>query len=237
MEPDLMDTGGDAAGKAFDKLRRELTTMRLAIEKLADEPAKIVIPDYTETLVEMTQCVNAVASRMKALRQAPALELTPEIFAQQIADAGAVARSAEQAALVAATSKLVAVTWDILPYVESARTERVQNFWVVMAVGAGLILGLMMGLIFPGPIDRAMPESWHWPEKAAADVMGLDMWDAGELLQAVSDPKRWEARTAIEAATMESKVAIAACLQAVARSQKPIECRIRFMPKRADSND
>jgi hypothetical protein len=35
--------------KAFDKLRRELTTMRLAVEKLADEPAKIIIPDYTAT--------------------------------------------------------------------------------------------------------------------------------------------------------------------------------------------
>jgi Family of unknown function (DUF6118) len=232
METDLMDTGGDAAGKAFDKLRRELTTMRLAIEKLADEPAKIVIPDYTETLVEMTQCVNAVASRMKALRQAPALELTPEIFAQQIADAGAAARSAEQASLTTATSKLVAATRELLPYVESARTERVQNFWLAAAMALGLTFGLMMGLILPGPIDRAMPESWHWPERAAANVLDRDMWGAGERLQAVADVKRWQTHILLERALGDSHSEISKCLSNSDRTGQPTRCIVSVSSER-----
>jgi Family of unknown function (DUF6118) len=231
METDLMDTGSDTAGKAFDKLRRELTTMRLAIEKLADEPTKIVIPDYTETLVEMTANVNAVAGRLKALRQAPALELTPESFAKQIADAGAVARSAEQATFASATSKLVAATRELLPYVESARTERIQNFWLAGAMGLGLTLGLTMGLILPGPIDRAMPESWHWPERAAANVLGRDMWDAGERLQAVADPKRLEFRATIETATADSKESIAKCLKNTRSTRKPVTCSVILTPE------
>jgi Family of unknown function (DUF6118) len=200
MEPDLIAeempdaSGNDPASKEFRKLKREVGLMRMALERLADEPGKIVIPDYTETLVEMTERVNAVASRMKALRQAPALELTPETLAQQIADAGALARSAEQASLNTATTKLVAATRELLPYVESARTERIQNFWLAAAMGLGLTLGLMMGLILPGPVNRAMPESWHWPEKAAANVLSMDMWDAGERLQAIADPERRRAK-------------------------------------------
>lgn len=236
MEPDLIaeevpDTGGsDPASKEFRRLKREVGLMRIALERLADEPGKIIIPDYTDTLVEMTERLNAVASRMKALRQSPALELTPEALAQQIADAGAIARSAEQATLTTATATLNGTARELLPYVESARTERVQNFWVALAVGVGLTLGLTMGLILPGPINRAMPESWRWPERAAVNALDRDMWGAGERLQALADPKRWEFRAAIEAATLDNKGRIAACLKSVARTKRAMECKVIFKP-------
>jgi hypothetical protein len=237
MEPDLTAeempdaSGNDPASKEFRKLKREVGLMRMALERLADEPGKIVIPDYTETLVEMTERVNAVASRMKALRQAPALELTPETLAQQIAGAGALARSAEQASLNTATTKLVAATRELLPYVESARTERVQNFWLAAAMALGLTLGLTMGLVLPGPIDRAVPENWLWPERAAVNVLDRDMWDAGERLQAVADPKRWGVRAAVEAATVDSKDSISDCLRAIAKTSKHVQCGIAFKRK------
>jgi hypothetical protein len=41
-------------------------------------------------------------------------------------------------------------------------------------------LGLAAATVLPGPIYRAMPESWHWPEKTAVNVLDRDMWDAGE---------------------------------------------------------
>lgn len=236
MEPDLIDDGApgiesnDPASKEFRRIKREIGLLRLAIERLADEPGKIVIPDYTDTLVEMTQRLNAVASRLKELRKAPALELTPDTLAKQIADAGAAARSAEQASLSSATSKLVAATRELLPYVELARTERIQNFWLAAALALGLTLGLTMGLILPGPVNRAMPESWHWPERAAANILDRNMWDAGDRLQAVADPSRWEFRAAIEAATVDGKDSIAACLKSVARTKKAMECRMIFKP-------
>ena len=45
MELDVSEQeANDPASKAFAKLRREVAMMRLAMEKLADEPAKIEIP-------------------------------------------------------------------------------------------------------------------------------------------------------------------------------------------------
>jgi Family of unknown function (DUF6118) len=236
MEPDLIaeempaTDGNDPASKEFRKLKREVGLMRIALERLADEPSKTVIPDYTETLVEMTERVNAVASRMKALREAPALELTPESLAKHIVDAGAVARSAEKATLAAATEKLAATARELLPYVESARTERIQNFWLAAAVALGFAFGLMMGLILPGPIDRAMPEGWHWPERAAANMLDRDMWKAGERLQSTADLRRWKLRSEIEQSTKDSPERVKLCLEAVARKRKPVECRIVFTP-------
>jgi hypothetical protein len=76
-----------------------------------------------------------------------------------------------------------------------------------------------------------MPESWHWPEKRAANMLDRDMWDAGERLQSVADPKRLETRSALEAATVDGKDNIADCLKAVARSQKSIRCSFMFNQK------
>ena len=66
MEQELIDpSANDPASKAFDRLRREVTTMRLAVEHLADAPGKIEIPDYTETL---TQIEVRITATHKALR-------------------------------------------------------------------------------------------------------------------------------------------------------------------------
>lgn len=46
-----------------------------------------------------------------------------------------------------------------------------------------------MGSILASPIDRSMPESWHWQARAAANALKMDMWDAGERLQRVSNEK------------------------------------------------
>ncbi len=69
-------------------------------------------------------------------------------------------------------------------------------------------------------------QSWHLPEKTAASALGRDMWHAGERLQAVADPKRWDTRTAIEAATADDIVKVRACLKAVSKRQKPQNCNL-----------
>lgn len=239
MEPDLIaeevpDTGSnDPASKEFRRLKREVGLMRIALERLADEPGKIVIPDYTVTLVEMTERINAVASRLKALRQAPALELTPETIAKQIADAGAAARKAEQESLASSKATFVKLGSEMAGFLASARTENQQNKWILGFGGLCLVFGLTVATVLPDPIYRALPGSWYWPEKRAANVLDRDMWEAGERLQAVADPKRWELRSRIEAATTESKDEIARCLKAITMSRKPVPCSFAFKPEGA----
>jgi Family of unknown function (DUF6118) len=225
----------DSATLAFTDMRDKIASLTRAVDSMAGEWKALDIPDYTETLEQMTANVNAVAKGMKALRAAPALELTPETLAAQIAAAGAGARKIEQQELASAAAAFVKLGSQMAGFLASARTENEQNKWVLGFGGLCLVFGLAAATILPDPIYRAMPESWHWPEKRAANMLDRDMWEAGERLQAVADPNRWEVRAAIEVATEDSKKSITGCLKAVSRTRKPIQCSIIFKFSTADS--
>lgn len=229
MEQELIDpSANDPASKAFDRLRREVTTMRLAVEHLADAPGKIEIPDYTETLTQIDGRITATHKALRTLADRPAIALTPEVLAQQIAAAGTEARRVEQAALDKATSTFVALGRELSSVTASARTARQQyteRLW--FGVG-GIFVGMILTTILLDIGCAIAPVSWHWPEKRAIHALGRDMWDAGERLQAVANPKRWEARSAIEAATADSRESIAVCFRAIAKTSKPVQCEIAF---------
>jgi hypothetical protein len=237
MEQELVETGGDAAGKAFDKLRRELTTMRLAVEKLADEPAKIVIPDYTATLEKMVEQMQANAAQLGVLADKPGLRLTPNSLGDAIVKAGAAARADDHAALTTAIKTFNHSAQEMAGVARGALKAEEQEKWLWRAALAGAVMGAILCAMIPAIAVNIVPGSWHWPEKRAASVIGSDMWDAGERLQAVADPKRWEARSRIEAATIESKQSVAACLELVARTRKPMECGIVFGPEETDKKE
>lgn len=133
--------GDDPASKAFAKLRREVAMMRLAMEKLTDEPAKLEIPDYTATLREMAAQISSAAKTLQAVRSSPALELTPEDITQQIMAARREAQDAALTSLNQATSALDKTTRSISGYVESARSADLQNKWMVGFGGLCFVLG------------------------------------------------------------------------------------------------
>jgi Family of unknown function (DUF6118) len=219
---------GDPAAKAFLEMRDAVAGMTMAVNKMAGEWNALEIPDYTETLGKMATNFETLAEELEELSSKPALELTPDALAKQIAAAGAVARKVEQQELASATATFVRLGSEMAGFLASARTENEQNKWVLGFGGLCLAFGLVAATVLPGPIYRAMPESWHWPEKRAANVLNRDMWEAGERLQAASDPKRWEVRKAIEAGTVNSQETIAVCLRAIAKASKPVQCSIAF---------
>jgi hypothetical protein len=222
---------GDPAALAFIEMRNAVAGMTMAVNKMAGEWNTLEIPDYTETLGNMATNFEAVTEELEKLSSKPALELTPEALAKQIAAAGAAARKAEQESLASAMATFAKLGSETAGFLASARTENEQNKWVLGFGGLCLAFGLVAATVLPVPVYRAMPESWHWPEKRAANVLDRDMWDAGERLQAVADPKRWEVRTAIEVATVDSKESIAVCLRAIAKTLRPIKCSIAFKPQ------
>ena len=229
MEQELIDpSANDPASKAFDRLRREVTTMRLAVEHLADAHGKIEIPDYTETLTQIAGRITATHKALRTLADRPAIALTPEALAQQIAAAGVEARRVEQAAFDKATSTFITLGRELSSITASALTERQQFKMQLWFGGLGIAVGVMLMAVTPVIANDLAPESWLWPEKKAANVLGRNMWNAGERLQAVAGPKRWETRTAIEAATEDSGKSIAVCLRAIAKTSKPVQCGIAF---------
>jgi Family of unknown function (DUF6118) len=220
----------DPAAKAFLEMRNALAGMTMAVNKMAGDWNTLEIPDYTETLGKMATNFEALAEELEELSSKPALELTPDALAKQIAAAGAVARKAEQESLASAKATFVKLGSEMAGFVASARTENQQNKWVLGFGGLCLTFGLVAATALPGPIYRALPASWHWPEKRAANMLDRDLWEAGERLQAVADPKRWELRSRIERVTADSKDRIALCLSTATKARAPIKCNFVFKP-------
>jgi hypothetical protein len=128
----------DPAAMAFDELRSEVLTLRLAIQRLAAAPSEIEIPDYTETLTEIRGAAVALVSNYKKMRDAPALSVTPDHLAAQINAASFEARKAERQSLQSAENSFVTITRELTGFVESARTADRQNKWLVGAFMLGI---------------------------------------------------------------------------------------------------
>lgn len=143
MEPDTSKPDNiDEAAKAFGKLRREVTTMRLAIEQLVDEPNRIEIPDYSETLGDMAAHMSDMTRALRAMEESPALELTPGQLARQIVAARKETQAAERSSLDQAVAALDKAASKIGDYLESARIADRQNKWVLGFGGVCFILGV-----------------------------------------------------------------------------------------------
>ncbi len=128
----------DPATMAFDELRSEVLTLRLAIQRLAAAPSEIEIPDYTETLTEIRGAAVALVSNYKKMRDAPALSITPDHLAAQINAASIEARKAERQSLQSAENSFVTIARELTGFVESARTADRQNKWLVGAFMLGI---------------------------------------------------------------------------------------------------
>lgn len=200
--------------------------LRIAVEKLADEPASIVIPDYTETLEGMSEQMQAVADQLAKWAEKPALRLTPQALSDAIVKSGNDARADDHAALAKATSALRETERQIASVVASVRTAEQQHSWLWRAGLIGAAIGAFVAFALPTIAISVAPTSWYWPEKRAASILGGDMWFAGERLQARADQDRWVMRSDFERMTEGSRERIANCLNAAAKAQRPTKCEV-----------
>lgn len=194
MDQDAIDPGAaDLAATAFDRLRREVTTLRLAVEQLADTPNKIEIPDYTETLGRMANAIGRAAEGLKTLQTSPALKLTPDELARHVAHAGTEARKIEQAELSLASQALSNTAIELRGWIDTARLASVQNLRLLQVGGAAFLGGILLWSMLPGVVARAVPQNWYWPERIAARTLRADLWQAGQQMMAAADRRRLDA--------------------------------------------
>lgn len=66
----------DPATAAFARLEGEVALMRRAVEQVAAEKADIHIPDYSNTLGELSKHLGSAAQTLKVIVAKPAMELT-----------------------------------------------------------------------------------------------------------------------------------------------------------------
>jgi len=234
-EPDpgplTSDTVTDPAAEAFARLEGELALMRRAVQHLAAERADIVIPDYGATLTDMAKRMGAISESLKGMACHPAMQMTPDSIGNRIAAAAEAARRSDQDRITQARSDLSHAAQEMRGVTAQARTAAEQRQQVYHVAGGAMLAGILLWSFLPGTIARAMPESWHWPERMAARLVGASSrWDAGARMMQSDSPEAWNALAQTADIQRDNRDAIDACRKSAATSQQPVRCTVRIRP-------
>ena len=215
------DREDDPAVIAFTQLEGEIALMRRAIEQWAAEKTDIDSPDYSSTLGEM-------AKRLAAIEDKPAMTITPEDMASRIAAAAANARREDRTVLAEARKQHDEAAYGLERLLGTATTIADQRRHLLLAMGSGLLAGMLLWSIMPGVILRALPASWHMPESMAAHIIGEpSLWEAGSRLMQAGNPHGWQAIVDAAELRRSNRDAINACLQRAARTKAPVRCTVK----------
>ncbi|SFP26893.1 DUF6118 family protein [Qipengyuania nanhaisediminis] len=219
----------DPATEAFARLEGEMAMVRHTVQNMARERADIVIPDYTATLGQMADQLAQVSKTLSMIGSKPAIELTPEDIAVQITrasldmlrDASDLFRHGRKD-LDLATGRLAAIVGRV-----RAEDEQKRQTWCF--AGMGLVAGILLWSILPGTIARAMPESWHWPERMARKAVGEPtIVDAGIQLIRSQNPEAWDELAAAQSTLAENREVFARCHEQAQESERPVNCTIKI---------
>mgnify|MGYP003146838904 CR=1 FL=1 len=227
-EPELAEES-DPATEAFARLEGEMAMVRHTVQNMARERADIVIPDYTATLGQMADQLAQVSKTLTAIGSKPAIELTPEEIAGQIKrashdmlrDSSDLFRQGRKD-LDTATGRLAAIVGRV-----RAEDEQKRQTWGF--AGVGVLAGILLWSILPGTIARAMPESWHWPERMARKAVGEPtIVEAGIRLIRSQNPEAWEELAAAQRIVSENRQALARCNERARKAERAINCSIEI---------
>jgi hypothetical protein len=80
----------------------------------------------------------------------------------------------------------------------------------------------------PGLVAREIAlDSWHWPEKMAARMLNLSMWDAGQHLMAADSADGWNGLVASSRLVAANKDTLEGCRRAAAKVRDTVRRKIR----------
>lgn len=230
-DPPAPKTASDPAAEAFARLEGELALMRRAVEHLATERADIVIPDYGTTLTSVAKSLNTMGARLETMADHPAMQITPDNIGARIAAAAEFARRADEDRIHIARTELQNAIHGLQSITANARTALDQQLQLYRVAGGGLLAGILLWSFLPGTIARAVPESWHWPERMAARMVGApSAWDAGAQIMQVGNPEAWNALVRAADIQRDNGDVIELCRKSAAKSRKPVKCVVAIQP-------
>ena len=221
----------DPATEAFARLEGEMAMVRHTVQNMARERADIVVPDYTATLGQMAGQLEKVSKTLSMIGNKPAIELTPEDIAVQIKrasldmlrDASDLFRHGRKD-LDTATGRLAAMVGRV-----RAEDEQKRQTWRFAAIG--LAAGILPWSILPGTIARAMPESWHWPERMARKAVGEPtIVEAGIRLIRSQNPQAWEELAEAQRILSADREALDRCRERANEASRAVSCTVQIEP-------
>jgi hypothetical protein len=219
------ETESDAVAAAFRQLADQVGQLESAVRDLAAR--KDESQDYTETLGLIAAEQQGLRKAVQTLTEKPALKLTPDMMAREIADASRKARAEDQVALVRARGQMEDTATDFHRLIGTAASIRKQREHLLWAICGGAIVGALFWAFIPGMVARALPAGWLMPEGMAVSALGeADLWQAGQRLMRAGDPQTWNAIVAATNMQRDYGDAIAACEKTAAKAGKPVKCPI-----------
>jgi hypothetical protein len=179
-----------AATQAFNDLRAEISLLRRATERLTDERADQ--PDYAPSLEAISKRLEDVCGWAKHINEKPAMKLTPESLAREIASAAVDSRTLDHRLLEQATSAMSAAGSRSDATVSRERLVHEQNLELKRNRIAFFVAGIVLWSILPGAVARSLPVHWAVPERIAARMLGSNLWDAGKdmMIKANAEARR-----------------------------------------------
>lgn len=132
-----------SAARAFDDLRGEVSLLRRAIEGLTAERRDQ--PDYGPTLEALATSNEEIRGWAKKINDRPAMQLTPQRFADEVEAAAALLREPDRQELRSEHSRLAGAIKDVKAISLEARTAYEQVRRVKIVGGVCFLCGLLLG--------------------------------------------------------------------------------------------
>jgi hypothetical protein len=227
-EPVEAIADADPATLAFEALREEVALVRRAVAGLSAERASIEIPDYSETLGQIMRASAATAQSLKALTEMPALRLPAKDWSREIAAAAQEARHSDQQVFANARHEFEQMADEMAARLRCARSAERQRQWLIWTTAGGIVAGMLLLAVITGPFVRAMPESWLWPERMAANILGVDEETAGVRLIKTASAARWRDIVAGYRIFSDNRAAIGECERNGAKPTGVVHCVVEI---------
>lgn len=212
---------------AFERMSHRIAGLTTAVEGFAARQQELHARDYGPDLAKIHKRQDDAREAILTLAERPGVKLTPRGIAEQIEAAGAQVRERDHRAWAEAHRAQLHATKALDAVVASALTARVQWRWIWGAAAGAFLLGIVLGAIIPGVVDRSVPVSWLWPEQRAARILRMDGWSAGIRLMQASDPRQWRALREAALLTSANVHALRTCRDQAARTKKATVCVLR----------
>lgn len=185
--------GDDGAEQAFKALQAEVVAMRQQLELVhrqgeqARDVSAALTPDYTLTLGKMEKTLGVIATRLAAVEQQPALQMSG---AQLRSDMGAATQTASSMmvrAMVEPLEEMRIATAKMEVMVGKARDQVEQRKWLWTAAIGGIMGGMMLWVMLAAVLPWSVGD-----RMAALPITGGDPWATGQALLGRSNPSAWE---------------------------------------------
>ena len=217
----------DPAAVAFTRLEGEVALVRRAVQQLAAEKSEIRIPDYTDTLGELSKHLGAAERTLRTIVSKPAMELTPEEMARRFDRAARQARDATDSEMRRAQVQLNNAVYELRGTTSTLRAAHEQRRHLIWAASGGVLAGCLLWSIVPGAVARALPDRWQLPERMAAHIVGAPgLWEGGMRLMQAGSPAAYRAISAAAVMRHDNKGKIAGCEKAALNAKKRVRCTI-----------